>query len=254
MKSKNRKSGIFCTSRLAAGGIFTSIGIASWSNAQYWANYYLRIGISPSVADYISFSQRISLIPAFVIPLMMFLHGSRYRGIRAKRNLYRYPSRSNYWYKLCCDAMWESLLASLVLTIFSILPAFLKSAPISFINWKTPYSLFALMSGSSLRENPAPLQILGAYWATAWIQIFGSLLLYAIAECRLKPFFSFVLLLIADLGLNSANHQSLWDHISLRYGMWEKPFGIGYLIAGWVTFLIVLFFIGKLTYRKADIL
>ncbi len=254
MKSKNRKAVIFCTPRSTAWCVFVSIGIASWGNAQYWANYYFRLGISPSVADYVSFSQRISLIPAFVIPLMMFLHGSRYRGIRAKRNLYRYPSRNFYWCRLCCDAMWESLLASIVLMVFSILPAFLKKAPISFINWKNTYSLFALLSGSPLSENPSPIQILGAYGAAAWIQIFGSLLLYAIVECRLKPFFSFVILLITDLGLNCANHKSLWDYIGLRYGIWEKQFGVGFLISGWVIFLAALFVIGKSAYRKVDVL
>ena len=55
--------------------VLVLIGIAGWGNAQYWVGYYSRVGVALSIADYACFSQRVSLIPPLVVPLMMSHHG-----------------------------------------------------------------------------------------------------------------------------------------------------------------------------------
>ena len=234
--------------------VLVLIGIAGWGNAQYWVGYYSRVGVALSIADYACFSQRVSLIPPLVVPLMMSHHGLFHTGIYAKRNMYLYSSRGAYWRTLCRDALIEALIGSMTIMVFSVLPSLVNAAPLSIINWGGIQSLFALMTGASLQADVSLVSVLGAYWAAACMQILAYLLLYGVLECLLQSFAAFIAVLLFNLAFNSPIRRLVWDWASLSYGCWSKPFGVPLLLAGWLAFIAILYLLGHMTYRKVDVL
>lgn len=240
--------------RLTACVIMVCVGAASWASALDWAKYYSRLGAALSIADYAWFSQRPSLIPPLIVPLMMFYHGISHTGIYAKRNMYRYPSRGAYWQKLCRDALAEALVGSMVITACSTLPGFGSKNPLPVMNWSGAGSVFALMTGSPLQTAVPPVLVFAGYWAAACLQTMAYLVLYNVLECRFRPFAAFIAVLLFNLALNSPIRHSVWDWVSLGYGCWAKPFGAAALLAGWLAFIALLYVLGGMVYRKADVL
>ena len=230
------------------------VGIAGWGNARYWAGHYSRIGIALSMADYAGLTQRVSLIPPLIVPLMMLHHGSLHTGIYAKRNMYLYSSRGAYWRALSRDALAEAVLGGLMIMAFSMLPVLGRKVPMSVMNWSGPGSLFALMTGSPLQTEVSPVLVFGAYSAAACLQILAYLLLYGLLECRFPPFVAFLTVLLFNLAFNSPVRSSVWDWAGLGYGCWAKPFGGLILLAGWLAVIILLYLMGHMAYRKVDVL
>lgn len=240
--------------RLTACVIMVCAGAASWANALDWAKYYSRLGTALSIADYACFSQRLSLIPPLIVPLMMFCHGISHTGIYAKRNMYLYPSRGAYWRKLCLDALTEALVSSAAVTVCSILPGFGSKNPLSVMNWSGAGSVFALMTGGPLQAAIPPVLIFAGCWAAACLQITAYLVLYSVLECRFRPFAAFIAVLLFNLAFNSPVRHSVWDQVSLNYGRWAEPSGAAALLAGWLAFIVLLCVLGGIAYRKADVL
>ena len=230
------------------------IGIAGWSNARYWAGYYSRIGVALSMADYAAFTQRVSLIPPLIVPLMMLHHGSLHTGIYAKRNMYLYSSRGAYWRALSRDALVEAALGGMAIMFFSMLPVLGREIPPPIMNWGGIGSLFTLMTGSPLQTEVSPVLVFGAYLAAACLQILAYLLLYGLLECRFPPFAAFLTVLLFNLAFNSPVRSSVWDWAGLGYGCWAKPFGGLILLAGWLAVIILLYLMGHMAYRKVDVL
>ena len=230
------------------------VGIAGWGNTRYWVGHYSRIGIALSMADYAGFTQRVSLIPPLIVPLMMLHHGSLHTGIYTKRNMYLYSSRGAYWRALSRDALTEAVLGGLMIMAFSMLPVLGRKVPMSVMNWSGPGSLFALMTGSPLQTEVLPVLVFGAYLAAACLQILAYLLLYGLLECRFPPFAAFLTVLLFNLAFNSPVQSSVWDWAGLGYGCWAKPFGGLILLAGWLAVIILLYLMGHMAYRKVDML
>lgn len=254
MKYKRNAGLSLMRPRLIACVMIACVGGASWANASDWANYYSRLGAALSITDYAWFSQRLSLIPPLIVPLMMFYHGISHTGIYAKRNMYLYPSRVAYWLKLCRDALAEALIGGMVITACSILPGFGGKDSLPMMNWSGAGSLFALMIGSPLQTAVPPVLVFAGYWAAACLQMTAYLLLYGILECRFPPFAAFIAVLLFNLAFNNPIRHSVWDWVSLGYGCWSKPFGVAMLLAGWLAFIAILCFLGGIVYRKADVL
>lgn len=254
MKCKHNAGPPFVRPRLIAGVMLVCVGAASWANALNWSSYYSRLGVSLSIADYIWFSQRISLIPSLIVPLMMFYHGISHTGIYAKRNMYLYPSRGAYWLALCRDALAEALIGSTVITACSIFPGLGTTNPLPMINWSGVYSIFALMTGSPLQTNVSPVLVFIGYWMAACLQLMAYLLLFSILGCRFQLFIAFITVLLFNLAFNSPLRRSVWDWASLSYGCWRKPFDAVALLAGWLVLIAILYFLGHMAYRKADVL
>lgn len=254
MKYRNSSRVPIPRPRLITWLMLVLIGIAGWGNARYWAGFYLRSGIALSMADYAGFTQRVSLIPPLIVPLMMLHHESLHTGIYAKRNMYLYSSRSAYWRALSRDALAEAVLGGLIIMAFSMLPILGRKVPVSVINWGGPGSLFAFMAGGPLQTQASPVLVFGAYFAAACLQILAYLLLYGLLEWRFPPFAAFLTVLLFNLAFNSPVRSSVWDWASLSYGCWTKPFGGLILLAGWLALIILLYLMGHMAYRKVDVL
>ena len=240
--------------RLITWVMLILIGIAGWSNARYWVGHYSRVGVALSMTDYAGFTQRVSLIPPLIVPLMMLHHGSLHTGVYAKRYMYLYSSRSAYWRVLSRDALVEAVLGGLMIMAFSILPVLGSEVPLSIMNWGGVGSLFTLMTGSPIQTEASPVLVFGAYLAAACLQILAYLLLYGLLECRFPPFAAFLTVLLFNLAFNSPVRSSVWDWAGLGYGCWAKPFGAAILLAGWVALIVLLYFMGHIAYRKVDVL
>lgn len=240
--------------RLTACVIMVCAGAAGWANALDWAKYYSRLGAALSIADYACFSQRLSLIPPLIVPLMMFDYGISHTGIYAKRNMYLYPSRGAYWRKLCRDALTEALVGGTVITVCSILPGLGSKIPLPVMNWSGAGSVFALMTGGPLQAAVPPALVFAGYWAAACLQTMAYLVLYNVLECRFRPFAAFIAVLLFNLAFNSPVRHSVWDQVSLNYSWWAKPFGTAALLVGWLVFIAILCVLGGMAYRKADVL
>ncbi len=254
MKDRHHSNFYILRPRPITWVVLVLIGIAAWNNAQYWAGYYSRAGTALSIADYTCFSQRVSLIPPLVVPLMTFYHGLFHTGRYAKRNMYLSPSRGAYWLKLCRDAFAEAVAGSVVIMICSILPGLGSKKTLPIMNWSGAGSVFTLMTGTPLQTTVPPVLVFAGYWAAAWLQIMAYLLLYGILECRFRPFAAFISVLLFNLAFNSPVRNSIWDWASLSYGCWAKPFGAAVLLAGWLIFIAILYVLGHMAYRKADVL
>lgn len=254
MKYRHNSNSFILRPRPITWAVLVLIGIASWSNARYWAGYYFRLGFALSITDYAYFSQRVSLIPPLVVPLMMFHHSLFHTGIYVKRNMYLYSSRGAYWRALCRDALVEALIGSMTILVFSVLPSLVNAAPLSIINWGGIQSLFALMTGAPLQAEVPPVSVFGAYWAAACIQILAYLLLYSVLDCLLQSFIAFIAVLLFNLAFNSPIRRLVWDWASLSYGCWSKPFDVSVLLAGWIAFIAILYLLGHMIYRKVDVL
>lgn len=254
MKCKQSARLSFVRPRLIAGVMLVCVGGASWANALNWASYYSRLGVALSTADYAWFSQRISLIPLLIVPLMMFYHGISHTGIYAKRNMYLYPSRGAYWLILCRDALAEALIGGMIITVCSILPSLGNKNPLPTINWSGVRSIFALMTGSPLQVTVPPVLVFIGYWAVACLQVMAYLLLYSVLECRFQAFAAFIAVLLFNLAFNSPLRHSVWDWASLSYGCWTKPFGMAVVLAGWEALIAILYLLGRMAYRKVDVL
>ncbi len=254
MKCKHNIGPSILRPRLIAVVMLVCLGAASWANALDWANYYSLLGVALSLADYAWFSQRLSLIPPLVVQLMMFYHGISHTGIYAKRNMYLYPSRGAYWLKLCRDAFAEAMTGSIIIMVCSILPGLGNKKALPIMNWSGAGSVFTLMAGTPLQTTVPPVLVFAGYWAAACLQIMAYLLLYGILECRFRPFAAFISVLLFNLAFNSPIRNSIWDWASLSYGYWAKPFGAAVLLAEWLALIAVLYLLGRMAYRKVDVL
>lgn len=254
MKYRHNSNSCILRPRPITWVVLVLIGIASWSNARYWAGYYFRLGFTLSIADYAYFSQRVSLIPPLVVPLMMFHHGLFHTGIYVKRNMYLYSSRGAYWRTRCHDALAEALIGCMTILVFSVLPSLVNADSLSIINWGKVQSLLAFMTGAPLQAEVLLVSVFGAYWAVACLQILTYLLLYDLLECWFPPFAAFATVLLFNLAFNSPIQRSVWNWASLSYGYWAKPFGVVVLLVGWLAIILLLYFIGHMAYRKVDVL
>ena len=122
-----------------------------------------------------------------------------------------------------------------------------------------PDTVFSPMAGEEYAEEDfvfhfPPVVVFAGYWAAVCLQIMAYLLLYGILECRFRPFTAFIAVLLFNLAFISPHRHSIWDWASLSHGCWAKPFGVAVLLAGWLTFIAILYLLGHAVYRKADVL
>jgi len=227
--------------------------LAGWANARYWGGYYSKLGVALSQADYLCFSQRASLIPPFVMPLMIFSFGVTHTGVCMTQNIYRYSSRAVYWRMLCRDALSQALVGGAALVAGSLLPAIGGAYSIPTVNWCSAQGLFALMAGGPMRRDVSLPLVFAGNWVAACLQLMAGLLLYGVLECRFRAFPAFAIVLVLCMALSSPVRQSVWDLSSLRYRCWRNAFDMILLLTGWLICLSALFFAGLLLYRKVDL-
>lgn len=254
MKYKTPAGPLFPRFRPVTGAMLVCAGGASWLNAVDWAGCYARYGLPLCVVDHALFSQQLSLIPPWIVPLMMFHHAVCHTGVSAKRNMYRYPSRGAFWRMRCRDALAEALTGSAAILAGSLLPGLCREAPLPMINWSGAHTVFSLMTGAPLPVPVSPVPVLAGFWAATCLQILTFLLLYSVLECLFRPFSAFVAVLLSDLAFCSPLQSTVWDRASLHYGCWTRPFGVAALLAGWLAVAAGLYLLGHAACRRVDAL
>ncbi len=230
------------------------IGAASWCNARYWANHYLSMGVTLCLADCACFSQQASLLPPFVVPLLLFYSGARRTGVYSRRHMYRYASRGTWWRAQCMEALKAAVCGGGIVLTFSVLPGMMRGKPLTAVNWGGVNSLFALMTGNPLQRETSLPAVLLACGAAVYLQVWAHSLLYQILACRLRPLAAFAIVAVTGMACGSPVWHPVWDAASLSYRCWSEPFGAAGVVVRWLAVSAALCGVGYGVCRKVDVL
>lgn len=223
---------------------------AAWANSRDWAAYYARLGVAQCMADCAAASQSLSLIPPFAEPLTL-LYGLLQQPCK-RREMLRFGSRAAYW-RACCRA-FAARAAALAgaLVLGSGLAGLGMAGPT--VNWGRPGSLFAQTAGGPLARPPGLWAVCGALWAAAALQLLALQLLWGLLTCRLRPLAALLGVLAADLALCSPVRPGFWLRVCCGAACWARPNGPVPLLAGWLACCGGLYLLGRLAWRRADVL
>lgn len=221
---------------------------AGWANSRDWAAYYARLGAAQCMADCAAFSQSLSLIPPFAGPLALLVSLLQQAG--GRRAILRFGSRAAYWQAVCRAAAARAALFAGAL----VLGASLAGLGMAGVNWGRPGSLFAQTAGGPLAQPPGLGAVCGALWAAAALQLLALQLLWGLLSCRLRPLAALVGVLAADLALCSPVRPEFWLQVCCGAACWARPGGPALRLAGWLACCGGLYLLGRLAWRRADVL
>lgn len=167
-----------------------------------------------------------------------------------RRAILRFGSRAAYWQAGCRAAAARAALFAGAL----VLGASLAGLGMDGVNWGRPGSLFAQTTGGPLAQPPGLGAVCAALWAAAALQLLALQLLWGLLSCRLRPLAALVGVLAADLALCSPVRPDLWLRVCCGAACWARPGGPALRLAGWLACCGGLYLLGRLAWRRADVL